>query len=173
MLAQSVAGITYDYDYNVGSRNMGIAISVAFGAGDVIYVLSRQHEQLADVPWHKTAVNAKVGKYEVPDTPDSEELLFEFGKYGDGDRVRTLEPEWRFALPAGVDYDPAKNRTRSTIAFRSSRRMAPTSVSSGATVRAKDSSTHPGESRPMPTASSTWPTTRTTGCRSSIPTGIT
>ena len=25
-------------------------------------------------------------------------------------RVKSLEPEWRFALPAGVDYDPAKNR---------------------------------------------------------------
>ena len=76
MLTQTVAGRTYDYDYNVGSRNMGLAISVAFGVGDAIYVLSRQHEQLADVPWNKTAVHAKVGKYEVPDTPGSEELLF-------------------------------------------------------------------------------------------------
>ena len=55
MLTQSVAGRTYDYDYNVGSRNMGMVINVAFGAGDIVYVLSRQHEQLADVPWNKTA----------------------------------------------------------------------------------------------------------------------
>ena len=25
-------------------------------------------------------------------------------------RVRSLEPEWRFALPAGVDYDASKRR---------------------------------------------------------------
>ena len=36
MLTQTVAGrATYDYDYNVGSRNMGMAIGVAFGAGDI------------------------------------------------------------------------------------------------------------------------------------------
>ena len=101
MLTQSVAGRTYDYDYNVGSRNMGIAVSVAFGSDDVIYVLSRQHEQLADVPWNKTAVHAKVGKYEVPDTPGSEELLFEFGKYGDGDG----ELVW----PTGIATDSDEN----------------------------------------------------------------
>ncbi len=101
MLTQSVAGRTYDYDYNVGSRNMGIAVSVAFGSGDTIYVLSRQHEQLADVPWNKTAIHAKVGKYEVPDTPGSEELLFEFGQYGDGDG----ELVW----PTGITTDSDEN----------------------------------------------------------------
>lgn len=85
MLTQTVAGRTYDYDYNLGSRNMGMAVGTAFGADDTMYVLSRQHEQLADVPWNKTAVLAKVGKYTVPDTPGGEKLLSEFGKYGDGD----------------------------------------------------------------------------------------
>jgi DNA-binding beta-propeller fold protein YncE len=80
---------------------MGMAISVAFGSGDIIYVLSRQHEQLADVPWNKTAVHAKVGKYEVPDAPGSEELIFEFGKYGDGDG----ELVW----PTGITTDSDEN----------------------------------------------------------------
>ena len=101
MLTQTVAGRTYDYDYNVGSRNMGMAIGVAFGAGDTVYVLSRQHEQLADVPWNKTAVLAKVGKYTVPDTPGGEELLIEFGQYGDGDG----ELIW----PTGIAADSDEN----------------------------------------------------------------
>lgn len=101
MLTQTVAGRTYDYDYNVGSRNMGMATAVAFGSGDVMYILSRQHEQLADVPWNKTAIHAKVGKYEVPDAQGSEELLFEFGRYGDGDG----EMVW----PAGIATDSDEN----------------------------------------------------------------
>jgi DNA-binding beta-propeller fold protein YncE len=101
MLTQTVAGRTYDYDYNVGARNMGMAIGVAFGTGDAMYILSRQHEQLADVPWNKTAVQAKVGKYTIPDTPGGEELLFEFGQYGDSDG----ELIW----PTGIAADSHEN----------------------------------------------------------------
>lgn len=101
MLTQTVAGRTYDYDYNVGSRNMGFAIGTAFGSGDTVYVLSRQHEQLADVPWNKTAVLTKVGKYEIPDSAGGEELTLEFGRYGDGDG--------EFIWPAGIAVDSDEN----------------------------------------------------------------
>ena len=101
MLTQSVADRTYDYDYNVGSRNMGMAISVAFGSGDIVHVLTRQHEQLADEPWNKSTVHAKVGKYELSDTRGSEELLFVFGQYGDGDG--------ELVLPTGIATDSDEN----------------------------------------------------------------
>ena len=215
MLTQTVAGRTYDYDYNVGSRNMGMAIGVAFGAGDVVYVLSRQHEQLADVPWNKTAVHAKVGKYEVPDTPGSEELLLEFGQYGDGDGelvwptgIATdsdenvyVSDEWlnrvsvfnrdgellsawgragtgggEFNGAAGIAIDPDENLyVVDSLNHRVQKHTKDGTFIGqfGSRDRRRHSSTHPGGSRSTRTVSCTWPTTRTTAYRSSIPMGTT
>ena len=101
MLTQVVANRVYDYSHAVGGTQMLLPIGVAIGAGDLVYVLSRQAEQVQDVPWNKTGIKAKVGRFTIGAAPGDEEFLGDFSGYGDGDG----ETIW----PAGIAIDSRRN----------------------------------------------------------------
>ena len=67
----------------------------------MVYVLSRQYEQISGVPWNKTAINAKVGKFTTGEAAGDEEWLGDFGKYGDG--------EGELIWPTGICLDSGGN----------------------------------------------------------------
>ena len=60
MLTTVAKGRTYDFSHAVGGLYMPQPIGVAAGEGDTVYVLSRQYEQILDVPWNKTGTSAQV-----------------------------------------------------------------------------------------------------------------
>ena len=101
MLTQTVGNRTYDYFSNVGVRDTGLAVGVAVGDTNSVYILARQHEQIADVSWDKTAVHAKVNKYFIGTTAGDEERDIEFGGYGS-------EPG-SLIWPAGIALDREEN----------------------------------------------------------------
>ena len=51
MLTTVSKGRTYDFSHAVGGLYMPQPIGVVAGEGDMVYVLSRQYEQILDVPW--------------------------------------------------------------------------------------------------------------------------
>ena len=59
-------------------------IASACAAGDKVYVLNRQFEEVLDVPWNKAALYAEVCSFIMPTTPGAEVYLGTFSKYGDG-----------------------------------------------------------------------------------------
>ena len=79
MLTQIVAGRVYDFSHAVGRRDLSNVVGVAIGAGDTVYTLTRQQEQIANVSWNRTAIYAKVGKYTIGTVPGDEEVVGEFG----------------------------------------------------------------------------------------------
>lgn len=101
MLTQVVANRAYDYSFAVGGNNMPHPVGVAIGAGDMVYVLSRQYEQISGVPWNKTGINAKVGKFTIGEAAGDEEWAGDFGKYGDG--------EGELIWPTGICLDSEGN----------------------------------------------------------------
>ncbi len=80
---------------------MPLPISLAVGDGDTVYVLSRQYEQILDVPWNKAATAAQLNKFSVPLTPYDEEFLGRISKYGDG--------EGELIWPCGLARNSAGN----------------------------------------------------------------
>ena len=101
MLTQVKAGRVYDHSHAVGRRDMGHPVGVATGEGDVVYVLSRQQEQTADVPWNETAIYAKVGIYTIGTVPGDEETVRDFAGYGDGDGQLI----WPAGIAVGSDHN--------------------------------------------------------------------
>ena len=101
MLTTVAKGRTYDFSHAVGGLYMPQPIGVVAGEGDTVYVLSRQYEQILDVPWNKAATAAQVNLFTVPDTAGDEEFLGRFSKYGDGDG----ELIW----PSGIAKDSEEN----------------------------------------------------------------
>lgn len=111
MLTQTVAGRTYDYSHAIGRGSptgLGFQrpISLAFGEGDVMYVVSRGGEGVTGAEgmsagWNRTGFGVRVSKITVGTTPGDEELVAEFGKYGD----REGEIIW----PAGIVLDSQGN----------------------------------------------------------------
>ena len=85
MLTTVAAGRTYDFSHAVGGLYMPQPVAVAPGVGDTVYVLSRQYEQILDVPWNKTATAAQVNKFSVPTSPYDEEFLGRISRYGDAE----------------------------------------------------------------------------------------
>lgn len=102
MLTTTAAGRAWDYTRSIG-RNafFGLGLTqvqgVAFGDGDVVYVLSRGAEYVAEVAWNRTSIGARVGIITIGDAPDDEELVTDFVKYGDEDG--------RMIWPAGIARD--------------------------------------------------------------------
>ena len=76
-------------------------IASACAAGDKVYVLNRQFEEVLDVPWNKAALYAEVCSFIMPTTPGAEVYLGTFSKYGDGDG----ELIW----PVGIAIDSDEN----------------------------------------------------------------
>ena len=90
MVTRLVAGRVYDYSHNVGRGAVsGIgfnsAIGLAFGEGDVFYLLNRGWEFVPGVDWNRTGRGARVGVYTMGTEPGDEEFVGEFSKYGNGD----------------------------------------------------------------------------------------
>lgn len=101
MLTQVAGSRVYDFSHAVGRRDMGNPIGVAVGPGDLVYALSRQHEQIPGVAWNMTGVNAKVEMYTIGTVPGDEEDAGSFGGYGDG--------EGKLIWPAGIALDGNQN----------------------------------------------------------------
>ena len=101
MLTRTVAKRVYDYSHAVGGTYMPQPVGVAVGADDLVYVLSRPSESISDVPWNRTAVSAKVGKFTIGTVPGDEEFVGDFGSYGDD--------EGELIWPAGIALDSDGN----------------------------------------------------------------
>ena len=101
MLTRTVAGRTYDYSHCVGGRSSKEPVGLAIGAGDVVYLLGRQYEQIPNAPWNRIGVHSKVNKFTIPITPGDEEFVCEFSSYGDGDG--------QLIWPAGIALDSQEN----------------------------------------------------------------
>lgn len=85
MLTTVAAGRVFDYSHAVGGLEMPQPIASSCGAGDTVYVLNRQFEEILDVPWNKAATCVEVCSFTMPTTPGAEVYLGTFSKYGDGD----------------------------------------------------------------------------------------
>ena len=85
MLTQTVKGRVFDFSHSVGSRSGIHPNGIGIGSCGEVYTISRQYEQIADVPWNETGLYSKVGKYLIGTTPGDEQFLLEFGGYGDKD----------------------------------------------------------------------------------------
>ena len=90
MLTQVAAGRTFDYSHSVGlaaqsGPGFSKPVGAALGAGDVVYVLNRGSESIANVSWNRTGTGARVAKVTIGTIPGDEEFLGDFVKYGDGD----------------------------------------------------------------------------------------
>ena len=106
MVTQIVAGRVYDYSHSVGrgaASGMGfnLAIDLALGQGDTVYVLSRGAEFVTSVPWDRTARGSRVSTITMGAVPEDEEFISEFGKYG--------AEEGQLIWPAGLALDSREN----------------------------------------------------------------
>ncbi len=101
MLTQVIGTRVYDFSYAAGRRDLAMVIGVAASTDDTVYLLTRPSEIIPDAPWDRTGSAAKVGKYTFGPEWGSEELLLEFGKYGQGDG--------QFIWPSGIALDSGCN----------------------------------------------------------------
>jgi DNA-binding beta-propeller fold protein YncE len=77
------------------------AVALALGEGDTVYVLNRGAEQIKDMPWNRTQVGARVGKFTIGPVPGDEEFVADMGRPGDGPGP--------FIWPAGLALDRQEN----------------------------------------------------------------
>ena len=106
MLTQIVAGRVFDFSRVVGwsaLSGMGFTqpVAVAIGKGDLVYVLSRGWEQIANVPWNRTQNGIRVGMLTIGNEPGDEEFIDDFSKGGDA--------AGQLIWPAGMDLDSQRN----------------------------------------------------------------
>ncbi len=101
MLTTVVAGRTFDYSHAVGGLYMPMPVAVACGFEDTVYVVSRQYEQILDVPWNETATYAQVNVFNITTAANEEEHLRKISRYGDS--------EGQLIWPAGVALDADDN----------------------------------------------------------------
>ena len=83
MLTQNVAGRTWDYSHSVGGRYIALPVALAVASEDRVYAVSRQYEQVGNVPWNRVATGAKVGIITTGGVSGDEEFVGDFSKYGD------------------------------------------------------------------------------------------
>ena len=79
-------------------------IGVVVGEGDTVFVLSRQYEQILDVPWNKAATSAQVNRFTITEAAGEEEFLGRFSKYGDA--------EGELIWPSGIARDWRRQHVR-------------------------------------------------------------
>ena len=101
MLTTVAAGRVFDYSHAVGGLEMPQPIASACAAGNRVFVLNRQFEEVLDVPWDKTATCVEVNLFRIPTTPRAEEFLGAFSRYGSS--------EGEFIWPAGLAIDSEEN----------------------------------------------------------------
>jgi len=106
MLTQLAAGRVYDFSHAVGRGAISglgfrMAVALAAGAGDVLYVLNRGWEQITNVPWNRTHTGIRVTKVTLGTQPGEEEIVSEFSRAGDA--------PGRLIWPAGIAVDSQEN----------------------------------------------------------------
>src|SRR5262245_59840248 len=106
MLTTIAAGRVFDFSHVVGrggGSGMGFnrAVSLALGEGDTVYVLNRGAEQIKEVPWNRSYVGARVGKFTIGPVSGDEEFVADIGRPGDG--------PGQFIWPAGLALDSQEN----------------------------------------------------------------
>jgi DNA-binding beta-propeller fold protein YncE len=77
------------------------AVALALGEGETVYVLNRGAEQIKDVPWNKTQVGTRVGKFTIGPVPGDEEFVADISHAGDG--------RGELIWPAGLALDSQEN----------------------------------------------------------------
>ena len=104
MQTQIAAGRVYDFSHAVGRSaasgtgfRMPVAVATGVGTGAASYVISRGFEMIPNVHWSRTGVGTRVTKVIFGGISGEEELVTEFGKYG--------EDPGRFIWPAGIAVD--------------------------------------------------------------------
>ena len=106
MLTTLAAGRVFDFSHVVGrgaGSGMGfsMAVALALGEGDTVYVVNRGWEQIKNVPWNRTQVGTRVGKFTIGPVPGDE-----------GGRV-PISPArrwpWEMIWPAGIALDSQEN----------------------------------------------------------------
>jgi DNA-binding beta-propeller fold protein YncE len=78
-----------------------LAVALAAGAGDTIYVANRGWEQVTNVPWNRTQLGTRIGKLTIGPVPGDEEVVCDFSRPGDAPG----ELIW----PAGIALDSQEN----------------------------------------------------------------
>lgn len=106
MLTQLAAGRVFDFSHAVGRgaiSGLGFRMAVALAAGedDVIYVLNRGWEQVTNVPWNRTQTGVRVSKLTLGTAPGDEEIVSEFSRSGDA--------PGQLIWPAGIALDRQEN----------------------------------------------------------------
>ncbi len=106
MVTQLVAGRTFDYSHSIGrgapsGEGFTVAVDVAMGAGDIVYVLNRGYEFVPTVAWNRAGRGARVGIFSVGTEAGDEKFISEFGKYGNA--------RGEFIWPAGMALDSQTN----------------------------------------------------------------
>jgi len=106
MLTTIAAGRVFDFSHAVGrggASGMGFnrAVALALAEGDTVYVLNRGAEQIKDMPWNRTQVGTRVGKFTIGPVPGDEEVVSDFSRPGDG--------PGQLIWPAGLALDSQEN----------------------------------------------------------------
>jgi DNA-binding beta-propeller fold protein YncE len=78
-----------------------MAIALALGKGDTLYAANRGWEQVQNVPYNKTQLGTRVGKFTIGPTPGDETFVADFSKPGDG--------PGEFIWLAGIALDSQEN----------------------------------------------------------------
>ena len=105
MQTQIAAGRVFDFSHTVGrSAASGtgfrhpVAVAMATGSEtNAAYVISRGFEMIPNVHWSRTTVGCRVSKVIPGNCSGEEELITEFGKYG--------QDPGQFIWPAGIAVD--------------------------------------------------------------------
>ena len=106
MLTSVAAGRVFDFSHAVGrgataGPGFRMAVGVAVGEGDTVFVLNRGWEQVTNVPWNRTQTATRVCKVTIGTVPGDEELVSEFSGPGD-------DPG-KLIWPAGMALDSQDN----------------------------------------------------------------
>jgi DNA-binding beta-propeller fold protein YncE len=106
MLTTVAAGRVYDFSHVVGrgalsGQGFRMAVALALGEGDTLYVVNRGWEQVQNVPANRTQLGTRIGKFTIGPVAGDEEFVADFSKPGE----RPGELMW----PAGIALDGQEN----------------------------------------------------------------
>jgi len=106
MLTTVAAGRVFDFSHAVGrgalsGQGFRMAVALALGQGDTLYAVNRGWEQVQNVPYTKTQLGTRIGKFTIGPVPGDEEFIADISRPGDGPG----ELIW----PAGIALDSQEN----------------------------------------------------------------
>ncbi len=90
MLTQVVSGRAYSYSHSVGwgggsGTGFTFPVAAALAAEGLLYMVNRGSESFSGVAWNQTGNAARISMITLGIDPGDEDLVGEFGSYGDGD----------------------------------------------------------------------------------------